>query len=574
MKRSFQLVNRRRRIPAISNWFQYTRASVVWQLIARFDRLTPRRLFYRGRKPGRMKRRFKAEIRAVLRIHESQSPSDRMKMELPDPIAARCVDELLRLFPQCATELRDEKGVSRRAVDFEELRRLLGDAVAEEPERYEFNWVGKRAALADAYAPTRKTLRPCPEESVDWDSTGNLYIEGDNLDALKLLQAEYRNKVKTIYIDPPYNTGSDSFLYADDFRIDGEEYARRSGRRAASGLGRFRDDETIDPRRHVDWCSMIFSRLILARELLTDDGAIFISISDVEFANLRKICDEVFGEKRFIAVLNWNTKKAAQGMATAHMIVENHEYIVVYAKNPALFRFKGIERDAADGFSNPDGDPRGVWKRQYLQRLGQGLPVRMVVDPATGRAFSFETPYTQEKLNRWTEEGRIIFPSDPTKYPARKEFLAEYKNRRQLVTSLGLFPTKATTEQLYALFSDVKIFTNPKPEALVRFLLEQTTKDDDLVLDFFSGSATTAAAVMRLNAADGGRRRFIMVQIPEECGAKTEARKAGYVDVCEIGKERIRRAGAKLRAELDAQGVAPTTPDVGFRVYKLVDPTP
>ena len=319
---------------------------------------------------------------------------------------------------------------------------------------------------------------------------------------------------------------------------------------------------------------MIFSRLILSRELLTDDGAIFISISDVELANLRKICDEVFGEKRFIAVLNWNTKKAAQGMATAHMIVENHEYIVVYAKDPDSFRFRGLDRDAADGFSNPDGDPRGVWKRQYLQRLGQGLPVRTIVDPKSGRSFSFETPYTQEKLNQWVEEGRIIFPKNPAKYPARKEFLAEYKNRRQLVTSLGLFPTKATTEKLYALFSGVKIFTNPKPDALVRFLLEQTTEDGDLVLDFFSGSATTADAVMQLNAAEGGRRRFMMVQIPEECGAKTEARKAGYVNICEIGKERIRRAGAKLRAELDAQGVAPTSLDVGFRVYKLVDSIP
>lgn len=492
-----------------------------------------------------------------------------MKKESPDPIAAR-VDALLRLFPQCAKEIRGKKGVSRRAVDFEALRRLLGDVATEKPERYEFNWVGKRAAFNDVYAPTRMTLRPCLEESVDWDSTGNLYIEGDNLDALKLLQAEYRNKVKAIYVDPPYNTGSDAFLYADDFRVDCEEYARRSGRLAASGRGRSHEDETTDPRRHVDWCSMIFSRLILARELLTDDGAIFISISDVELANLRKICDEVFGEKQFIAVLNWNTKKAAQGMATAHMIVENHEYIVVYAKNPALFRFKGLERDAADGFSNPDGDPRGVWKRQYLQRFGQGLPVRTVVDPATGRVFSFETPYTQEKLDRWIEEGRIIFPRDPKKYPARKEFLAEYKNRRQLVTSLGLFPTKATTEQLYALFGGVKIFTNPKPEALIRFLIDQTTEEGDLVLDFFSGSATTAAAVMRLNAEDGGRRRFIMVQSPEPCGEKSEARKSGYANISEIGKERIRREGAKLRAELAAsRGVLSQTPDLGFRVYKL-----
>ena len=494
-------------------------------------------------------------------------------MESSD-LTVRNVETLLHLFPQCAAEVRDAKGVVRRVVDFDALRKLLGERRAAPQERYEFTWVGKRAAFESALAPTSAKLRPCPEESVDWDATRNLYLEGDNLDALKLLPPDFSKKVKTIYIDPPYNTGSGALVYADDFRVGGAEYARRSGARDASGRGRSRDAGTTNPRIHTDWLSMIYPRLILAREFLTDDGAILISISDVELANLRHLCDEVFGERHFIAVFNWNTKKAAQGMATANMIVENHEYVVVYAKDSALFRFKGLERDAADGFSNPDGDPRGVWKRQYLQRLGQGLPVRTIVDPHSGRAFSFETPYTQDKLNQWVKEGRIIFPKNPKKYPARKEFLAEYKNRRQLVTSLGLFPTKATTEQLYALFSGVKIFTNPKPEPLIRFLIEQTTGDDDLVLDFFSGSATTADAVMRLNAEDGGRRRFIMVQIPEECGAKTEARKAGYANISEIGKERIRRAGAKLRAELAAQGVVSSTPDVGFRVYKLVESNP
>lgn len=492
-------------------------------------------------------------------------------MESSD-LTVRNVETLLHLFPQCAAEVRDAKGVVRRVVDFDALRKLLGERRAAPQERYEFTWVGKRAAFESALAPTSAKLRPCPEESVDWDATRNLYLEGDNLDALKLLLPDFAKKVKTIYIDPPYNTGSGALVYADDFRVGGAEYARRSGASDASGRGRARAQGagTTNPRIHTDWLSMIYPRLILARELLTDDGAILISISDVELANLRHLCDEVFGERHFIAVFNWNTKKAAQGMTTANMIVENHEYVVVYAKDSALFRFKGLERDSADGFSNPDGDPRGVWKRQYLQRFGQGLPVRTVVDPATGRVFSFETPYTQEKLERWIEEGRIIFPRDSKKYPARKEFLAEYKNRRQLVTSLGLFPTKATTEQLYALFGGVKIFTNPKPEALIRFLIDQTTEDGDLVLDFFSGSATTAAAVMRLNAEGGGRRRFVMVQSPEPCGEKSEARKSGYANISEIGKERIRREGAKLRAELAAsRGVLSQTPDLGFRVYKL-----
>lgn len=436
----------------------------------------------------------------------------------------------------------------------------------EENESYEFTWVGKKAAAAEAFMPVTKTLRPCPEESVDWDNTKNLYIEGDNLDALKLLQEEYLNKVKMIYIDPPYNTGND-FVYRDDFRMTKGEWNEKTGAKDEKRK-RMSRNSFDNGRFHSAWCSMIYPRLLLARDLLTDDGAIFISIDDNERDNLKKICNEVFGESNFVCSFIWNTKKAAQGMATANMVVPNHEYVLVYAKEISNFRFNGVERDENNGFSNPDNDPRGLWKRQYLQRLGQGLPVRTITDPATGNTFSFETPYTQEKLERWIEEGRIIFPADPSKYPARKEFLSEYAHKQQLVTSLGLFATKATTEKLYSLFDGEKIFNNPKPDTLIKFLVDQGTSAGDVVLDFFSGSATTAHAVMQLNAEDGGNRRFIMVQLDEQCDANSKAFKAGYKTISEIGKERIRRAGAIIKQSLDPN--APSL-DAGFRVYKIED---
>jgi adenine-specific DNA-methyltransferase len=380
-----------------------------------------------------------------------------------------------------------------------------------------------------------KTLLPCIEESVDWDTTQNMYIEGENLEALKLMQETHCGKIKMIYIDPPYNTGN-KFVYKDN---------------------------VLD---HSSWRLMMYPRLMLARELLRDDGAMFISIDDNEAAHLKIICNEVFGEANFVACLNWNTKKAAQGMATQNMIVCNHEYVLVYAKDIALFKFLGIDRDESNGFSNPDNDPRGLWKRQYLQRLGKGLPERQLIDPQSGRVFIIETPYTQEKINRWIAENRILFPKNETQYPARKEFLCEYKNKQQLVTSLGLYATKATTEKLYGLFNGKKVFTNPKPETLISFLVRVTTTANDTVLDFFSGSATTAHAVMQVNAEDGGNRRFIMVQLPEVCAPGSEAARLGYKTISEIGKERIRRAGKKIREATELKG---QNPDCGFRTYRI-----
>ena len=494
---------------------------------------------------------------------------EKMRMESADMIGKN-VEKIAELFPECVTEAADQDGKIRRLVDFEKLREILSGDVAEEPERYDFTWVGKSAALAEAHAPIRKTLRPCPKESRDWDTTQNLYIEGDNLDVLKLLQESYLGQIKMIYIDPPYNTGSDAFIYSDSYKMESKEYESQISLFDEEKNKLFKENNESNPRFHSDWCSMIYSRLVLARNLLRKDGAIFISIDDNELVNLRRICDEVFGEKNFISVLNWNTKKAAQGMTTAHMIVDNHEYVLVYAKESSNFKFYGLDRDETNGFSNPDNDPRGLWKRQYLQRLGQGLPTRTIVDPATGNRFSFETPYTQEKLDQWIVEGRIIFPRDPSKYPARKEFLTEYENRQQLVTSLGLYATKSTTEKLYGLFNNIKIFTNPKPDNLIKFLVEQGAKLEGIVLDFFSGSATTAQAVMELNNQNQNNGddslQYILVQLPERCNEKSEAYRAGYKTISDIGKERIRLVGDQL---VKNTGLLASSLDVGFRVLKV-----
>ena len=311
-----------------------------------------------------------------------------------------------------------------------------------------------------------------------------------------------------IYIDPPYNTGKE-FIYKDTFDFSDEKLKNMLGLTDAE----IKRLHTINGRSsHSAWLTFMYPRLKLARTLLKDSGVIFISIDDNEQANLKLLCDEIFGEGNFICNFIWQTKKAAQGMTTENMVVNNHEYILVYVKDHSMFRFIGKERDANNGFSNPDNDPRGLWKRQYLQRLGQGLPVRTIVDPKNGNTFSFETPYTQEKLNNWILDNRIIFPETTENYPARKEFLNEYEHLQQLVTSLGLYATKSTTEQLYNLFDGKKIFDNPKPNTLIYDILKYTLGENksSLILDFFAGSGTTAHAVMQLNAEDGGNRRWIL----------------------------------------------------------------
>ncbi len=510
---------------------------------------------------------------------EFRIPNSELKLRMQ---TANKADENFRklaaMFPNAVTETINENGEVVRAIDKDVLMQEISCTVVDgNEERYQFTWPDKKKSVLLANAPINKTLRPCREESVDFDTTENLYIEGDNLEVLKLLQETYLGKIKMIYIDPPYNTGND-FVYEDDFAQSTDEYLANSGQYDEDGNRMVQNTES-NGRFHTDWLNMIYPRLKLAKDLLAEDGVILISINSYEAENLKKICDEAYGANSFVCRFGWETKKAAQGMTTANMVVDNQESIYVYAKNISNFKFRGLERDESNGFSNPDNDPRGLWKRQYLQRLGQGLPVRTITDPATKNVFTFETPYTQDKLERWVKENRIIFPTDPTKYPARKEFLNEYENKQQLVTALGLYATKSTTEKLYEIFEGNKIFTNPKPDTLIHFIIQQCTNEGghDIVLDFFSGSGTTAQAVMQLNAEDGGHRKFIMVQLPEKTDEKSEAYKAGYKTICEIGKERIRRAGQKIRNEElgirnEGDSSSLLTPnsslDIGFRVLK------
>lgn len=482
------------------------------------------------------------------------------------------IEAIAVLFPNVVSEvLRD--GKVERVIDFDVLRQELSKSIVEgAEERYQFTWPEKKKSVLLANKSNSGTLRPCRGESVNFNTTENLYIEGDNLDVLKLLQETYLGKVKMIYIDPPYNTGKD-FIYPDKFKT--ENYDDVSGDYDEDGYRLVQNLET-NGQYHTDWLNMIYPRLRLAKDLLRDDGVIFISIDDHEAHNLRKICDEIFGAWNFVAQIVWKTKNEAKGIPPRNMHISNVEYVIAYQKN-SEFSFLGDERKVEDGFSNPDNDPRGAWKRQYLQRFGQGFKERTIVNPENGMKFTFETPYTDEKMNLWIREERIIFPEDNNKYPARKEFFSEYDNPyKPIVSDFGLYNTKVNSEKLNELFDDVKIFDFSKPLQFLYDLLNRTVANDAIILDFFSGSATTAHAVMQLNAEDGGNRKFIMVQIPEECKAESEAAKAGYKNICEIGKERVRRAGAKINAEIVEQnrqqkldGIEKKLPDIGFRVLRL-----
>lgn len=490
-------------------------------------------------------------------------------------------EKLRALFPTVFLQTIDSIGEPVESVDIDELASLLGiPAKNPEPvsEQYGLNWPGKRDSLRLIHEPSNTTLVPCPEESINFDETDNMFIEGDNLEVLKLLHESHTSKIKMIYIDPPYNSGKE-FVYTDDYSESLKTYLSYASTNDTEP-DRSSSKCPNDGRYHAKWLNMMYPRLYLARRLLREDGAIFISIGNNEVANLRKMCDEIFGEENFIESFCWTTKKGAQGIPTRSMVVSNHEYVLCYAKDAAHFSFKGLDRDKSQ-FSNPDNDPRGDWKRQYLQRFGQNFKERTIVNPENGMTFRFETPYTETKMKKWVEEGRIIFPTDPTKYPARKEFLSEYKNKKQLVSYLGLYPTKASTERLYELFDGVKIFTNPKPVALIEFLIKATTDAvDDIVLDLFAGSCTTAHAVLNLNHKENSKRSFIMVQLPEPCNEKSGAAKAEFATIADIGKERIRRVINKIKSEqkqdesADSEGFSSTVDanpklDLGFKVLKL-----
>ena len=483
---------------------------------------------------------------------------DKMKFESPD-MTAQNVDRIAALFPNCVTEASDGHGGIKRAVNFELLKQMLSPDVVDGDEAYEFTWVGKKAAIVEANKPIRKTLRPCVAESKDWDTTENLYIEGDNLEVLKLLQESYLGKVKMIYIDPPYNTGND-FIYADDFMRSQEEENEQMGMYDEDKNRLFKNTDT-NGRFHSDWCSMIYSRLKLARNLLTDDGVIFISIDDNEQENLKKCCDEVFGGQNFVAQLVWERAYAPKN--DARFISNSHDYVLMYARNLANFVIGRLPRteEANARYQNPDNDPRGVWKPSDLSVKTYNAacdypittPSGRVIEPPAGRCWSLSKNAFLERL----QDNRIYFGADGNSVPCMKRFLTELKYDGMAPTSIMFYKevghsqegAKEVTKLL-----DAGVFDGPKPvRLLTRLLTLANLKDDSIVLDFFSGSATTAHAVMQMNADKGSHIKYAMVQLPEMCDEEGTAYKAGFSTICEIGKERIRRAGEKIQeARLEA----------------------
>lgn len=423
----------------------------------------------------------------------------------------------------------------------------------------------------EANTTTNKTLRPCIEESKDWDNTENLYIEGDNLEVLKLLQNSYFNKVKMIYIDPPYNTGND-FIYIDDFAQNIDEYEEAKGSFDEEGNRLFKNTDT-NGRFHSDWCSMIYPRLVLARNLLANDGVIFISIDDNEQENLKKICDEVFGEKNFIAQVIW--ERAYAPVNLKKHFSENHDYIICYAKDIDKAICNGLPRasEANDRYSNPDNDPRGIWKSDNLS-VGPIVQSKIyeIITPG-GRKVLPPEGYcwrlSKEKFKEFVKDNRIWFGKDGNNVPSIKRFLTEVK---QSITPMTIWKysevghSQDAKQNLKKLFDGKSFFDYPKSVELIKRCIQLYSNESSIIIDFFSGSATTAHAVMQLNAEDGGKRKFIMVQLPEKTDEKSEAFKAGYKNICEIGKERIRCAGEKIKEEAGLNG---QDLDIGFRVLKL-----
>lgn len=484
----------------------------------------------------------------------------------PAEVAATSMDltehnlqQLKALFPGVFTEGK---------IDFDALKAELGEQVETANERYQFTWAGKEQAKRIATTPSLATLRPVPEESVAFDSTENLYIEGDNLEVLKLLQKSYFNQVKMIYIDPPYNTGKD-FVYKDDFKDNLTNYQRLTGQRDEGGNPLFTNSDSAG-RYHSNWLNMMYPRLKLARNLLRDDGVIFISIDDNEVHNLRKICDEIFGEGNFVAALLWR-RRASSALADNNVSTD-HEYVLCYQKG-GLRGFVGIQKDF-ENYSNPDCDFRGDWVAGDLT-VGMTASMRPnqaydLVDPETGISYPCNPnrvwAYIPESMDKLIHEGRVIFPDDPSRRPMLKRFKNDLKslfNPFSSIMSQHVSLNTEATRMMHDLFGGA-VFEYSKPISLLCTLLPQASTKNEIVLDFFSGSSTTAHAVMQLNAEDGGNRKFIMVQIPEPTPENSEARKAGYATIAEIGKERIRRAAKKIQEE-NPEAKA----DFGFKVLKL-----
>ena len=509
---------------------------------------------------------------------------DKMKFESPD-LTAQNIERIAALFPNCITEMLDEerstpeKKVYKRAVNFELLKQMLSPDVVDGDEAYEFTWVGKKAAIVEANKPIRKTLRPCVAESKDWDTTENLYIEGDNLEVLKLLQESYFGKVKMIYIDPPYNTGND-FIYADDFMRSQEEENEQMGMYDEDENRLFKNTDT-NGRFHSDWCSMIYSRLMLARGLLAETGLIFVSIDDCELTNMRRICDEVFGETNFVDTIIW--KKRYGGGAKEKWLVSLQEYVLVYCKNAALLGelYVPLTKDSIERYYQKKDEnyaTRGGYRTHPLEatksmdaraNLVYPIPAPDGSEIWPKRQWLWSKDRAYEALVKGELE--IYQGNDGSWQVATKQYLRDADGTERLGKMFSIIEniyTQHGTNEMISLMGNAKIFPFPKPSSFVKQLLPLASDKDSIVLDFFSGSATTAHAVMQLNAEDGGHRKFIMVQLPEPGDEASEACKAGYKNICEIGKERIRRAGDKIKSE------SPMTTqdlDIGFRDLKLDD---
>ena len=509
---------------------------------------------------------------------------ENLKMHTPD-LAGKNFKKLAALFPNAVTETitgykANGEPIIERAIDADVLRQEISATVVEGPqERYQFTWPDKKKSVVLANQPIAKTLRLDREKSVGKDGTlgsidtENIYIEGDNLDALKLLQETYLGKVKMIYIDPPYNTGND-FIYEDDFSQNADDYLGNSGQFDEEGNRLVQNTES-NGRFHTDWLNMIYPRLRLAKDLLADDGVIFISIDDGENGNLRKACNEIFGEHNFLANLIWEKKYTVANDAL--FFSDNHDHILCYVKNVSSFIIGKLPRtdEMNAAYKNPDNHPKGPWKATPLHaKSGSANSATFSYTFKNGVVF---TPpagtfsrYSAETLRKFDENDEIWFGKDGTSIPSRKTFLCDLKNKGIVPRTIIPFTTGGhnheAVEEVKNLLQD-NVFTNPKPVKLLKYLLTVgNCKENSIILDFFSGSATTAHAIMQLNAEDGGHRKFIMVQLPEQTDAKSEAYKAGYKTICEIGEKRIRRAGKKINEE---SPLTTTDLDIGFRVFKV-----
>lgn len=500
-----------------------------------------------------------------------------LKLHSLDKVAAN-IEAIAALFPNAVTEvLRD--GKTERAIDFDVLRQELSDSIVEgREERYQFTWPDKRKAVLAANAPITSTLRPVVADSVGKDGTPggfdseNLYIEGENLEVLKLLQETYLGKVKMIYIDPPYNTGND-FVYEDDFAQSTAEYLAGSGQYDEAGNRMVTNTES-NGRFHTDWLNMIYPRLKLAKDLLAEDGVLVISIDDNEAQNMKKICDEIFGEGNFVACIIWQKIHSIKN--DAKYFSENHEFALVYSKSKESIGVKLLPRTSEmnERYKNLDDDPRGAWQSGDLVASGERSNGHYwVTSPKTGKRFDVPQGkhwvYSQDNMEKMIEDNQIWFGTDGNSFPRKKRFLVDVQDGRKpssLWLSEEVGHNQTATRELKDIFEEAKLFDFPKPVIYLKRFVQLFSDSKDIILDFFSGSATTAHAVMQLNAEDGGHRKFILVQLPEKTDEKSEAFKAGYPNICEIGKERIRRAGKKIREEA---GEAAVGHDFGFRCLRL-----